>query len=76
MQTVLNVGVDIGKDEVMVACADASFAPRPVANRRTALLAWLKSLPAGSRIAVEATGRYHALCLCSIPGTCATMPGQ
>jgi transposase len=61
MQTVLNLGVDIGKDEVRVACAEASFAPRGVANRRTALLAWLRDLPQGSRIALEATGRYHEL---------------
>jgi len=61
MQTVLNLGVDIGKDAVMVACADASFAPRSVPNRRVALLAWLRSLPSGSRIALEATGRYHEL---------------
>jgi transposase len=61
MQTVLNIGADIGKDAVMLACAEASFAPRSIANRRSALLGWLRSLPAGSRIALEATGRYHEL---------------
>jgi hypothetical protein len=31
------------------------------AAKRTAVLAWLKSLPAGSRIGVESTGIYHEL---------------
>jgi transposase len=32
-----------------------------VANRRAAIVSWLKQLPAGSRIAMEATGGYHQL---------------
>ena len=34
---------------------------REVANQRTAVLAFLKGLPAGSRIGVESTGTYHEL---------------
>src|ERR1700675_283491 len=34
---------------------------REVANQRTAVLAFLKGLPAGSRIGVESTGSYHEL---------------
>ena len=59
MQTPLNIGVDVAKDQVMVACAQGSFATHSVANRRAALLSWLRTLPAGSRIAMEATGDYY-----------------
>ena len=61
MQTVLNVGVDVAKASVMVACAESSFAPQWVDNRRAALLVWLRGLPPGSRLGLEATGRYHQL---------------
>jgi transposase len=57
----LNIGADVGKDEIVLACAEGSFATRRVHNQRAALLAWLKELPAGSRIGVEATGSYHEL---------------
>lgn len=59
MQTPLNVGVDVAKDQVMVACAQASFSTHAIANGRTTLLGWLRTLPVGSRIAMEATGDYH-----------------
>src|SRR4249920_2559381 len=64
MQTpsvVLNIGADVAKDAIVVACSEGSFSVREVANRRTAVLAFLKSLPAGSRIGVESTGTYHEL---------------
>jgi hypothetical protein len=62
MQTpavVLNIGADVAKDEIVVACSEGSFPVRKVANQRTALLALLKGLPAGSSIGVESTGTYH-----------------
>jgi transposase len=58
---VLNVGADVAKDTIVVACSEGSFPVREVANQRTAVLAFLKSLPAGSRIGVESTGIYHEL---------------
>lgn len=61
MQTFLNTGVDVAKDVVVVACAAQSFPVRSIVNQRTPLLAWLKSLPAGSRIGLESTGCYHEL---------------
>jgi len=61
MQTFLNIGVDVAKDAVVVACAVQSFAVHSVANQHEALLAWLNSLPAGSRIGLESTGGYHEL---------------
>ena len=64
MQTpsvVLNIGADVAKDEIVVACSEGSFPVRKVANQRTALLVLLKGLPAGSRIGVESTGSHHEL---------------
>ena len=64
MQTpsaVLNIGADVAKDAIVVACSEGSFPVREVANQRTAVLAFLKGLPAGSRIGVESTGSYHEL---------------
>lgn len=61
MQTFLNIGVDIAKDAVVVACAAQSFPVHSVTNQRAPLLAWLKSLPTGSRIGLESTGSYHEL---------------
>jgi transposase len=57
----LNIGADVAKDKIVLACAEQSFAPRAIANRRVDLLAALKNLPAGSRIGMEATGSYHEL---------------
>jgi transposase len=62
MQTpsaVLNIGADVAKKAIVVACSEGSFPVREVANRRTAPLAFLKGLPVGSRIGVESTGTYH-----------------
>ena len=64
MQTpsvVLNIGADVAKDAIVVACSEGSFLVREVANQHPALLAFLKGLPAGSRIGVESTGSYHEL---------------
>ena len=61
MQTFLNIGVDVAKDAVVVACAAQSFPAHSVANQRAPLLVWLKSLPAGSRIGLESTSSYHEL---------------
>lgn len=61
MQSVLNVGVDVAKDAVVVACADRSFPVKSVPNQRAPLRAWLKTLSQGSRIGLESTGAYHEL---------------
>ncbi len=64
MQTpseVLHIGADVAKDEIVVACSQGSFPARKLANQRTALLVFLKGLPAGSRIGMESTGTYHEL---------------
>jgi transposase len=64
MQTsteMLSIGVDVAQDEVVVACSQGSFPARTLANQRRTLLAFLKGLPAGSRIGMESTGIYHEL---------------
>ena len=64
MQTpteILNIGADVAKDEIVVACSEGSFPVRKLANQRTALLAFLKGLPSGSCIGMESTGTYHEL---------------
>lgn len=61
MQIPLSIGVDVSKDYLIVACAQQSSARTKLANRRAVLFAWLKQLPAGSRIGMEATGSYHEL---------------
>jgi len=64
MQTptqVLNIGADVAKDEIVVACSEGSFPVRKLVNQRTALLAFLKGLPKGSRIGMESTGIYNEL---------------
>lgn len=57
----LDIGADVGKDEIVMACAEDGFSRRKVRNRRSELSAFLKSLPAGSRIGMESTGSYHEL---------------
>jgi len=59
MQSALFIGVDVAKDNVVVACSQATFAARTVPNKPTALKAFLRTLPAQSSIAMEATGSYH-----------------
>jgi transposase len=56
---ILDIGVDVAKDTVVIA--QPGQAIRTVPNRRSELRAWLKALLPGSRLAMEATGRYHLL---------------
>jgi hypothetical protein len=59
MQTptvVLNIGADVAKDEIFVACSEGSFPVCKLANQRTALWTFLKGQPKGSRIGMESTG--------------------
>jgi len=57
----LNIGADVAKDTIVVACSEGGFPVREIANQRAAVLTFLKSLPAGCRIGVESTGTYHEL---------------
>jgi transposase len=59
MSTVLNIGVDVAKTEIVVACAEGTWPVKTIPNQKNALLAWLNTLPPGSRLGLEATGTYH-----------------
>lgn len=59
MPSPLDIGVDVAKEFLQVCYAKAVMAEELVPNRTAAINAWLAKLPPGSRIAMEATGRYH-----------------
>jgi transposase len=61
MQTVRDLGADVDSRTFVVACAAHSVAPQRIANERRAILAWLRTVPPGSRLGLEATGAYHEL---------------
>ncbi|BBB68353.1 IS110 family transposase [Undibacterium sp. YM2] len=61
MQSPLCIGVDVAKSEVVIACSESSFPVRAVPNELAALKKFLKQLPPGSSIAMEATGTYHQM---------------
>jgi len=61
MQTILDLGADVDSRYIVIACAAQSFAVQTIANERKAILAWLRSVPRGSRLAMESTGSYHEL---------------
>ena len=58
---VLNFGIDVAKNELVVAVADHPQYSKTVPNQASAIQAWLDGLPGDARIAVESTGRYHGL---------------
>lgn len=59
MPSPVDIGVDVAKDVLQAASAKSATAETGVPNRSAAINAWLAKLPPGSRIAMEATGRYH-----------------
>jgi len=61
MQSILDLGADVDSRFVMVACAADSFRPQRIANERKAIAAWLRTVPRGSRLAMESTGGYQEL---------------
>ncbi len=52
------IGVDVAQAELVVS-AHAQGSSRPVPNDPVHIQRWLRTLPAGSVIAMESTGRYH-----------------
>ncbi len=55
------IGVDVGKFELQVAGHEGAIVSGIVPNSRSGIVGWLKRLPAGSVIAMEATGGYQEL---------------
>src|SRR5205807_9930041 len=60
MPSPLIFGVDVAKDTLQIASTQAP-PELCLSNRRSSISAWLAQLPRGSRIAMEATSRYHLL---------------
>lgn len=61
MQIVLDLGADVDSRYLVVACAAHSFAPQRILNERGAIRRWLRGVPRGSRLGMEASGGYHEL---------------
>ncbi len=59
MQSALCIGVDVAKDNVVVACSSASFATRTVPNKTAALKTFLQSLGASLVMSVAAWALLH-----------------
>ena len=55
------IGADISQREIVLAWAGSQRPCRSIRNSRASILAWLKLLPAGCVIGMEATGRLHHL---------------
>lgn len=55
------IGADISLREIVLAWARERRPCYTIANNRKAILAWLKQLPSGCVIGMEATGRLHHL---------------
>lgn len=56
------IGVDVSSKELKITTASAATLATPVtsiANTAAVITRWLKTLPAGCRIGMEATGKYH-----------------
>lgn len=53
------IGADISQSEIVLAWARAQRPCPSIANTRKAISRWLKQLPAGCVIGMEATGRLH-----------------
>lgn len=52
------IGIDVAKDSLSLFQTDSGQATE-IANDTRSIKAWLKSVPAHSAIAIEATGIYH-----------------
>ena len=59
MQFPMYIGVDVAKEEVVVACSQGSFPVRAIPNTPSALRQFLKALPSYARVGMEATGCHH-----------------
>jgi transposase len=60
MESTVFVGVDVSKDWLDIARSDQRKTQR-IEHTRAALKSWLGSVPPGSRMAVESTGKLHQL---------------
>ena len=61
MQSELHFGADVDSRFIWTACDERLFPCQRIENNRKAIVSWLKSVPRGSRLAMESTGSYHEL---------------
>ena len=61
MQSPMNLGADVDSRYIWIACAARSVRAQRIDNTRQAVRTWLRSVPQGSRLAMESTGTYHEL---------------
>lgn len=54
----IEAGVDVAKNELMIQCSPDTK-PFPIPNTPKSIKAWLKTVPRGSALAIEATSTYH-----------------
>jgi transposase len=54
------IGIDVAKDHLVIAQLGASGV-QSIANSTAGIKAWLSSIPKGSKVALESTGRYSRL---------------
>jgi transposase len=60
-EPVLFIGVDVSKAELVISPATAQRPPRAIANDAKSITDWLREVPGNALVAMESTGRYHAL---------------
>lgn len=56
----LFIGVDVSRAELVISMS-SERRPCSVVNDEPSIEAWLREVPSGAHIAMESTGRYHAL---------------
>jgi transposase len=58
---VLNLGADVASAHLDIATHGSKTGVQRIDNDAKAIAQWLRQVPVGSRLAMEATGRYHQL---------------
>ena len=58
-QAIMNLGADVASAHLDIAVHGGQV--QRIANDAKAIAQWLRQIPRGSRLAMEATGRYHLL---------------
>ena len=59
MQESLNIGIDVAKAQLVIGVIEHPELNCVLPNTISSIKRWLRQLPEGARIAVEATGGYH-----------------
>lgn len=61
MSTPIVFAADVAKAHLVIRCYPPGQSALSIRNDRQAIATWLRSLPAGSIVGMEATGSYHRL---------------